>query len=145
MGLPRRWDVDVVYLDFNKAFNAVSHDILLEKLATHGLDVCMLQWVKNCLDGQVQRVVVNGVKSGWWSVTSGVPQGSVFGPVPFHIFISDRDKGIECTLRGNYDCVFEGINEYLNMKFGDDIKLSGEADTWEGRTTLQEDLDRLEQ
>ncbi|KAK4806761.1 hypothetical protein QYF61_005557 [Mycteria americana] len=56
--------VDVVYLDFSKAFDKVSHSILLEKLAAHGLDGCTLRWVKNWLDGQDQRVVVNGVYSG---------------------------------------------------------------------------------
>ncbi|PKU42341.1 rna-directed dna polymerase from mobile element jockey-like [Limosa lapponica baueri] len=55
--------VDVVYLDFNEAFYAVSQTILLEKLAAHGLDVRMPCWVKNWLDGQTQRVVVNGVTS----------------------------------------------------------------------------------
>ncbi|GAB0208631.1 hypothetical protein GRJ2_003328800 [Grus japonensis] len=55
--------VAVVYLDFSKAFDTVSHSILLEKLAAHGLDGHTLCWVKNCLDGQAQRVVVNGVKS----------------------------------------------------------------------------------
>ncbi|KAK4815358.1 hypothetical protein QYF61_001346 [Mycteria americana] len=47
--------VDVVYLDFSKAFDTVSHSILLEKLAAHGLDGCTLRWVKNCLDGRAQR------------------------------------------------------------------------------------------
>ncbi|GAB0207712.1 hypothetical protein GRJ2_003236900 [Grus japonensis] len=55
--------VDVVYLDFSKAFDTVSHSILLEKLAAHGLDRHILHWVKNWLDGQAQIVVVNGVKS----------------------------------------------------------------------------------
>ncbi|KAK4822560.1 hypothetical protein QYF61_016129 [Mycteria americana] len=55
--------VDVVYLDFSKAFDAISHSILLEKLAAHGLDGRMLRWVKDWLDDRAQRVVVNGVKS----------------------------------------------------------------------------------
>ncbi|GAB0195155.1 mitochondrial enolase superfamily member 1 [Grus japonensis] len=57
--------VDVVYLDFSKAFDTVSHSILLEKLAAHGLNRRTLCWVKNWLDGQAQRIVVKGVKSGW--------------------------------------------------------------------------------
>ena len=55
--------VDVVYLDFSKAFDTVSHSILLRKLAAHGLDRATLLWVRNWLEGHAQRVVFNGVKS----------------------------------------------------------------------------------
>jgi len=57
--------VDVVYLDFSKAFDTVAHSILLEKLAARGLDGYILCWIKNWLNGREQRVVVNGVKSSW--------------------------------------------------------------------------------
>jgi len=66
-------------LDFSKAFDAVPHNILVEKLAAHGLDGCMLCWVKHWLDGQAQRAVGNGVKSSWQLVTSGVLRAQYWG------------------------------------------------------------------
>jgi len=65
--------VDVVCLEFGKVFDTVSHSILLEKLAAHGLDGHTLCCVKNWLGGHAQRMVANGVKSSWWLVTSSVP------------------------------------------------------------------------
>jgi len=70
--------VDVVYLDFSEAFDTVSHSILLEKLAAHGLDGHTFLWVKKMVGWVSPRVVVNGVKFDWWPVTSGQKVSCVF-------------------------------------------------------------------
>ena len=90
--------VDIIYLDFYRAFDMVPQHILLSKLKRYRLEGWTVQWSRIWLAGHSQRVVTNGFVPGWRLITSSVPQGLVLGPVLLSIFISDTDNGIECTL-----------------------------------------------
>ncbi|CAM5141594.1 unnamed protein product [Natator depressus] len=119
--------VDMMYLDFSKAFDTVSHSILASKLKKYELDEWTIRWIESWLDCQAQRVVINGSMSSWQLVSSGVPQGSVLGPVLFNIFIN-VDDGMDCTL----------------SKFTDDTKMGREVDLLDDKDRVQSDLDILE-
>ena len=118
---------DVIYLDFSKAFDRVPHERLLSKIKAHGIDGKVYSWIKSWLSNREQRVIVNGEKSNWGKVISGVPQGSVLGPLLFIIYINDLDTGISSNI----------------SKFADDTKIGRQISTPRDSEILQKELDIL--
>ena len=122
--------VDVVYLDFAKAFDKVPHQRLLMQMKAHSIMGKVVEWVEAWLSGRKQRVVLNGKTSRWEEVKSGVPQGSCLGPTLFIIFISCIDNAVD-TVMG------------FISKFADDTKVGRVVENDNDREKLQEDLDKL--
>jgi hypothetical protein len=120
--------VDLVLLDFAKAFDKVSHAKLIQKLEAYGVNSILVKWIKSFLTGRKQRVVIGDNISEWEDVTSSVPQGSVLGPLLFTIFINDLPERIknECRL------------------YADDSKLIGVIEKEEDAIDIQKDIDSMQ-
>ena len=114
-------------MDFQKAFDTVPHRRLIQKVSAHGIEGRLLGWLRDFLADREQRVVVNGTRSSTAKVTSGVPQGSVLGPVLFLLFINDLPKGISNSIK----------------MFADDTKLFSMPSAVDD-DSLQTDLDLLQ-
>ena len=122
-GLP----IYIIYLDFQKAFDKVLHQRLLLKLKAHGIRDGLINWIEQWLTDRRNRVVVDGEVSKWKSVLSGVPQGSVLGPLLFLIYINDLDDNITSNV----------------LKFADDTKVFRKVNTDGDKQHLQNYVDRL--
>ena len=93
--------IDVVYLDFLKAFDKVPHRHLLAKLEAYGLDDKVLYWIDVFLSDKKQQVVVSEAFSEWSTVARGVPEGSVLGPIVFIIYVNGLSDCIQSYLANN--------------------------------------------
>ena len=91
-----------MYLDFSKAFDKVDHEILMKKVESLGINGKILQWIKSFLTNRQQQVRVEGVLSQKEWVKSGVPQGSVLGPLLFLIMMLDITKDVKHSMLGSY-------------------------------------------
>jgi len=85
-------NIDIMYFDFAKAFDSVSHNRLISNLRSSGISGNLLEWIRNFLVGRKQKVILNNNESEWSEVVSGVPQGSVLGPILFNIYVSDMQQ-----------------------------------------------------
>ena len=121
-------DTDCIYVDYAKAFDKVDHELLLYKLKCYGITGKLLTWIKQFLQDRTQCVVINGTKSYKSAVKSGVPQGTVLGPLLFLIYINDINS---CITDSFVSC------------FADDTRIKKAVSCTSDVQTLQKDLNNV--
>ena len=126
--LDKNFSIDVIYLDFQKAFNTIPHQRLLSKVHAYRIRGQVLEWIRNFLLNRRQRVVLNNSKSNWTEVIRGVPQGSVLGPILFILYINDLTDAMS----------------RISKLFADDTKLYKTVDFYGYSNMLQMDLYELD-
>ena len=119
--------LDIIYLDYKKAFDTVPHRRLFHKLSAYGLKGNILRWLEDFLRARQQQVRVGNGHSSWASVTSGVPQGSVLGPVLFLIYVNE----------------IPGLVHSRVKMFADDMKMYRVISSSSDSQLLQQDVDVL--
>ena len=119
---------DIIYLHFSKAFDKVSHRKLLQKLNSYGFRGLSYSWIRSFLSSRTQAVVMDGDRSFSCEVHSGVPQGTVPGPILFLIYIND---------------IVDGLQSNINL-FSDDCALYRKIESEEDNRILQDDLNLLQ-
>ena len=128
--LKLKQQIDAVLLDFSKAFDKVDHEGLILKLKHLGICNPLLEWIRSFLIGRSQKVIVDGMASNPKPVLSGVPQGTVLGPLFFLVYINDISEGLT-----------EGTKISL---FADDSLLYRKINSTNDSIILQKDLDALQ-
>lgn len=113
---------------FRKAFDKVDHELLLNKIAFNGIRGNLLRWFHSYITNRSQKVVINGYHSNFTQVTSGVPQGSILGPLLFNIYINDIGKCFQYT---------------KHLMYADDLKIYKSIASINDCLLFQQDLDRL--
>ena len=121
--------ITMAILDFSKAFDKVPHQRLLSKLSAYGIDGNLLAWFSSFLSNRIQRVVCDGEVSDSKQVLSGVPQGTVLGPLLFLLYVNDIPTNINSTIR----------------LFADDCLVYRKTNNHSDQQVLQDDLNKLEQ